>query len=534
MPGTNLGTAYVQIVPSAQGISGSIQNVMSGEATAAGGKAGGVFSKLFSSKVAKGAMIAGAAIATGVGVGTAALKKGIQETAAYGDNVDKMSQKIGFTTDEYQKWDYVLQRAGTDIQKMQPAMKTLSTQAQSNSAAFQELGISQEQLKNMSPGELFSETVKKLSSMENQTERTALASKLLGRGATELGPLFNEGSEAIEEQMAIAEKYGMIMPEEAVKASAAFQDSVTTMQMTMTGLKNRMMSEFLPAATQITDGLGKMFAGDMSGADDVAQGIIGIANKIGEMAPVIWEAAKRIGGQLIEGIMSNSGQIGQKAVEIIGKLIVGLVTHLPQILAAGVKLIGGLAKGLINAMPQVISAVGRIAKQILTGLGSAIWGKVTQAAQGILTRFLAPIQTLQAKVKAIVDKIKGFFHFNVATPHIKVPHFSITPAGWKVGDLLKGVKPKLGITWAARGGIVDGATLVGAGEAGAEAIVPLDPFWKKMDEIANSIRQTPTANSNITVVVTLDGKEVARTTAPYMETEINRIQNRANRKLGYI
>lgn len=529
-----LGQAYVQIVPTAQGISGQITNLMSGEASSAGAQTGGIFSKIFSSKVAKGAMIAGAAVATGVGVGISALKKGIKETAAYGDNVDKMSQKIGFTAEEYQKWDYVLQRAGTDIGKMAPVMKTLSSQAASNSAAFQELGISQEQVANMSQGELFTATISKLSEMENQTERTALASKLLGRGATELGPLLNEGSDAIQEQMDIAEKYGMVMSDAAVKASADFTDSVTTMQMTMTGLKNRMMSEFLPAATQITDGLGKMFAGDMSGADDVAQGIIGIANKIGEMAPVIWEAAKRIGGQLIEGIMSNSGQIGQKAVEIIGKLIVGLVTHLPQILAAGVKLIGGLAKGLINAMPQVISAVGRIAKQILTGLGSAIWGKVTQAAQGILTRFLAPIQTLQAKVKAIVDKIKGFFHFNVATPHIKVPHFSITPAGWKVGDLLKGVKPKLGITWAARGGIVDGATLVGAGEAGAEAIVPLDPFWKKMDEIANSIRQTPTANSNITVVVTLDGKEVARTTAPYMETEINRIQNRANRKLGYI
>lgn len=37
-----------------------------------------------------------------------------------------------------------------------------------------------------------------------------------------------------------------------------------------------------------------------------------------------------------------------------------------------------------------------------------------------------------------------------------------------------------------------------------------------------------------TTVIDVDGKEVARTTAPYMETELNRIQTRANRKLGYI
>ena len=486
MPGTNLGTAYVQIVPTAQGISGSIASVMAPEAADAGTKAGGLFGKALKPSIAKAAAIGGAALAAGIGIGTAALKKGIKETAAYGDNVDKMSQKIGFTTDEYQKWDYVLQRAGTDIGKMGPVMKTLSNQAESNSAAFQELGISQDDLKKMSPGELFSETVKKLSSMENQTERTALASKLLGRGATELGPLFNEGTGAIEEQMKMAETYGMIMPEAAVKASAAFQDSVTTMQMTMTGLKNRMMAEFLPAATQITDGLGKMFAGDMSGVDDVANGIKGIAAKIVQMAPVILNAAKRLGSELIKGIMANTGNIGEKAATIAGKLVTGLINHLPQILLAGFKLIGGLAKGLIKALPQILTAVRQIGNRIVTGLGSALWGRITAAANGIKNRFLAPINSLKEKVRGIIGRIKGFFSFSVSAPHIPLPHFAISPAGWKLGDLLKGVKPSLSISWYAKGGIVDGAALIGAGEKGAEAIVPLDPFWKRLDKMAEA------------------------------------------------
>ncbi len=520
MPGTNLGTAYVQIVPTAEGIAGSISNVMSGEATSAGTKAGGLFGKVFNSNIAKAAAIGGAALAAGVGIGINALKNGIKETAAYGDNVDKMSQKIGFTTDEYQKWDYVLQRAGTDIGKLGPAMKTLSSQAESNSAAFQELGISQEDLKNMSPGELFSETVKQLSAMENQTERTALAAKLLGRGATELGPLFNEGSEAIEEQMAIAEKYGMVMPEEAVKASAAFQDSVTTMQMTMTGLKNRMMAEFLPSVTQITDGLGKMFAGDMSGVDDIAAGIQGVVSKLGEMAPVIWEAAKRLGGQLLQGIMSNSGEIGQKAVEIIGNLVTGLINNLPQILSAGVQLIGGLVRGLIQALPQVVSAIGRIGLQIIQGLGSKIWGQVTAAANGIKERFLAPINNLRDKIKGIVDKIKGFFSFSIKAPHVPLPHFTISPAGWKIGDLLKGVKPSLSVSWYAKGGIVDGATLVGAGEKGPEAIVPLDPFWRRLDKMTEGINNPVVIN-----VYASEGMDV-NTLAAAVEQRLIEMQKR--------
>lgn len=526
MAGTNLGTAYVQIVPSAQGISGSISSAMSGEASAAANKTGGMFSKLFNSKVGKGFMIAGAALAAGVGLGVNALKNGIKETATFGDEVDKMSQKLGFTAEEYQKWDYVLQRAGADVNSLAPAMKTLSNAAVSNSAAFQELGLSQEQVANMSQGELFSATISKLSEMENVTERTALASKLLGRSATELGPLLNEGSAAIEEQMAIAEKYGMIMPDSAVKASAAFQDSVTTMQMTMTGLKNRMMSEFLPSVTQITDGLGKMFAGDMSGVDDIAAGIQGVASKIVEMAPTILNAAKQLGSKLLEGLMSNTGNIGEKAGTIIGKLVTGLITHIPDILVAGVKLVAGLAKGLIQAIPQIWGAIKQIGGKIVKGLGSDLWGKIKAAANGIKERFMAPINNLRDKVKSIVEKIKGFFKFEFKTPKLKVPKFSISPAGWKVGDLLKGSIPKLTVKWAAKGGIVDGATLVGAGEKGAEAIVPLDPFWKKLEKLAG--------NNSAPVVINVyasDGMDVNQLAAA-VEKRI--IQAQKRRTLAWV
>ena len=493
MPGTNLGTAYVQIVPTAQGISGSISKVMAPEAADAGTKAGGLFGKSLKPSIAKAAKIGGAVLAAGIGLGTAALKKGIKETAAYGDNVDKMSQKLGLSAESYQKWDYVLNLAGTDMQSMTTGLKTLTNQFQSakngnaaSAEAFEKLGISMEDAAKMSREDLFGAAIKGLQGMSDTTERAALANKLFGKSGQNLTPLFNQTAEQTQEQMDLAERYGMIMPEAAVKASAAFQDSVTTMQMTMTGLKNRMMAEFLPAATQITDGLGKMFAGDMSGVDDVANGIKGIAAKIVQMAPVILNAAKRLGGELIKGIMANTGNIGEKAATIAGKLVTGLVNHLPQILLAGFKLIGGLAKGLIKALPQILTAVRQIGNRIVTGLGSALWGRITAAANGIKNRFLAPINSLKEKVRGIIDKIKGFFSFSVSAPHIPLPHFAISPAGWKLGDLLKGVKPSLSISWYAKGGIVDGATLIGAGEKGAEAIVPLDPFWKRLDKMAEA------------------------------------------------
>ena len=70
----------------------------------------------------------GAAMAA---IGTAAVAAGkkltdmAQETATYGDEIDKNSQKLGLSAEAYQKWDYVLGQSGVDITSMSTGMKTL-------------------------------------------------------------------------------------------------------------------------------------------------------------------------------------------------------------------------------------------------------------------------------------------------------------------------------------------------------------------------------------------------------------------------
>lgn len=59
-----------------------------------------------------------------------------------------------------------------------------------------------------------------------------------------------EETEALKQE---ANDYGMVMSNEAVAASAAFEDSLTKLTGTMSGLKNRMVGELLPGITQRTD-----------------------------------------------------------------------------------------------------------------------------------------------------------------------------------------------------------------------------------------------------------------------------------------
>lgn len=107
---------------------------------------------------------------------------------------------------------------------------------------------------------------------------------------------------------------------------------------------------------------------------------------------------------------------------------------------------------------------------------SNIFNKVKDA-------ILKPIEKARDLIKGIVDKIKGFFSFKITFPKIKMPHFSIKPSGWKIGDLLKGSIPKLGIDWYAKAvrspmllenptafGISSSGNIQVGGEAGSEIV----------------------------------------------------------------
>jgi hypothetical protein len=56
--------------------------------------------------------------------------------ASYGDNIDKMSQKMGMSASAYQEWDAVMQHSGTSMETMKSSMKTLANAAETGNDAF--------------------------------------------------------------------------------------------------------------------------------------------------------------------------------------------------------------------------------------------------------------------------------------------------------------------------------------------------------------------------------------------------------------
>ena len=357
---SDLGKAYVQIIPSAEGISGSISSILDKESTSAGKSAGlniagGIGTAL---KGAASVVAAGAVAVTG------ALTTGAASVASYGDNIDKMSQKMGMSAQSYQEWDAVMQHSGTSMEAMKSSMKTLANAAQTNSEAFDALGISQKDLQTMSQEQLFEATITALQNVENETERTYLAGKTLGKGATELGALLNTSAEDTQAMRDRVHELGGVMGDDAVKAAAAFQDNLQDMQTAISGLGRGMISELLPSMNDIIAGFTSLILGEEGATEALTKGFEGLFGSLDEIATNIIGTITDLMPSVIDGIATLLPGIIEMATKLIISFAEAIVSALPQLLTtvlpalleAIVDIVVALGQALVEAAPQLFEA----------------------------------------------------------------------------------------------------------------------------------------------------------------------------------
>lgn len=321
---------------------------------------------------------------------TGAMVAGAASTASYGDDIDKMSQKMGLSAEAYQEWDFIMQHNGASIDSLKASMKTLATQAEGNSDAFQKLGISEEEVANMSQEDLFGAVITGLQGMEEGTERTAIASELLGRGATELGALLNQSAEDTAAMREQVHELGGVMSNDAVKASAAYKDSLQNMQTVFGGLKNTLMGEFLPSMTTVMDGISAVFSGDSGGAAMIAEGIGSLIDSINESLPEFLEKGSEILDALMTALEENLPALTESALEIISTLIEGLTEHMPEITEMAVQILTLLVTSIAENLPMIIQA----GITLITTLANSLAQQAPTLVPVILNAVILIVQTL--------------------------------------------------------------------------------------------------------------------------------------------
>lgn len=140
-----------------------------------------------------------------------------------------------------------------------------------------------------------------------------------------------------------------------------------------------------------------------------------------------------------------------------------------------------LKQEVVEKLEEVRSKAEEKFEEIRSKIEEKI-GNAKERAVSIFTEIKDEIQNkieeARDKVDEAIEKIKGFFDFEWSLPALKLPHFTIDGSF----SLNPPSVPKFGIDWYAKGGVLEeptifgmnGNRLMGGGEAGAEAVAPID------------------------------------------------------------
>lgn len=374
--GNEVARAYITLVPSLEGAQQSIAEQLGASAGSASKSVGEQSGKDFGEAMAVGikatatvivgAMTAviGAAVATGK-----AFLDSASDVAEWGNQIDKDSQKLQWSAESYQNWAFILEHTGASIDGMKNAMKKLTVSAEEGSDAFAQLGISQAELEQMSPEELWERTIASLQNVSDEGERLALANELLGKQSVELLPLLNmtaEETEAMKDEFA---ELGGMMSDEAVKASAEYEDQLQNMNTALNGLKNNMMSKFLPAMSLVMEGLSEVFSGQ-GGIEKIQEGLTDLTANIVELSPQFLELAQTIVLGILEGFAPMLPTITSSIFSFLGQALTTVTSLIPQLLPVITTGVEGVMKAVFDCLPLIISSLLTLVTDLATWLAS--------------------------------------------------------------------------------------------------------------------------------------------------------------------
>lgn len=446
---------------------------------------------------------AGGAVA--VGLGAMAYKAG-----AAADDLNTLSKVTGMSTSDLQKYkaaadlvDVSVEAIAKSNKKLTQNMYAASNGSKAQAEAFEAIGVSvTDSNGNLRDSEeVFQDVITALGKMENDTERDALAMKLMGKSAAELNPLIADQGETYKKVSDTLKKYNLdYIDQDTLDKANEFNDSIDTMKaigsVAFQTVGSQLAGYLAPALEKVVDLFGR-FAEWLGNLDPKVLAIVGtLGAVVAGVAPVLLILGKlAFAISSITGLMASAGLSFTALAGPVGIAIAAIAA----IIAIGVLLYKNWDKikakaaqikaNLIATWNTIKAKVTATVTSLKTTLSNA-WNSIKTTAantwNAIKEKIVAPIKSAKEKVKAVIDKIKGLFPLKIGRlfSGLKLPHFTLSWGSKDFGKLGSIKYPTgIGVNWYKTGGIFDSPSIIGVGEAGSEAVVPLDKLWKKLDQM---------------------------------------------------
>ena len=246
---------------------------------------------------------------------------------------------------------------------------------------------------------LFNDTILALSKMENETERTALASQLLGRSAQELAPMLNSGAESVEALRAKAHELGLVLNDEAIDAGVLFKDTIDALKRAFSAAFTVVGTNVMPIMQRFSEWI----IANMPVIQENTQKAFDIIRAAVEMFATAINWARENADWLIPVVVGLAGALG--ALQIIN-VVNGLMTAWKASTLAQTLAQGGLNAVLAaNPIGLVVLAIGAL---IAAGVALYMnWDTVKIKAQELWAKIKDVFNNIKATVTEIIDNIMG-------------------------------------------------------------------------------------------------------------------------------
>lgn len=333
----------------------------------------------------------GIAIGTAAVGATTAMTNMAKSSAATADNVDKMSQKIGISREAYQELDFICSQSGTSVDNLQMGMKQLTNQMQAAQSgtksavdAFGSLGVSiYDSNGNLKDQEtMMWEALSALQSLENQTEKAALANDLFGRSGSELMPLLNGAAGSIDKMKQQAHDLGLVLDDELIDNGVEMTDTMDQMKRAMGSLTTKLGGALMPIVTKLCNFLIKNMPNIekiFNQLSPVLEGLFDnilpvIMDLVNGLLPVFSDLLNQIlpiFSELTKSILPIFVDIFESIVPPFSEIVKSLLPVLQNILSAVVPLFDGLLS-VLRPVLDVVSALITPIANLATGLTSVL------------------------------------------------------------------------------------------------------------------------------------------------------------------
>ena len=352
----------------------------------AGKRVGGAFA---SAAMEVGKLTAGLGLAAG---GIFALA---DSTASLGDATAKTADKLGIAIGPLQELRYAAERSGVSTANFDTALeqfvKRTGEAAQGAGAAkgaMESLGLSARELAGMAPNDALELVADRLAQVENQSERTAYATALFGRGGVGMVNMLRDGARGLEQLRADARKTGYVLSDEAARDAEVFKDRLLDAQLAVVGMKNTFGAALMPVVTDAMSSLSKFMA---ENRDQVvrfsrtfAEGIGEALPKLGAFASGLASTLRTVGSALdtVAGLVGGWGNLAAVVGGLVSaKLVVSVVSLGSSLFSLG----SALVPLVSMALPSLVVGIKAVGLAFAANpIGLAITG-ITLAVVRLVT-----------------------------------------------------------------------------------------------------------------------------------------------------